>query len=110
MTRRWTAAAVAFAVGAAVGCGTAPGELILDPGRYATACAQASDCVPAFIGNVCQPCSCPNTAIARSSQPLLEADIAGLVRWCADPGGVVCAGCPSVAAGCDAGQCTLELP
>ena len=103
------AAAVGLAVGLAGACGGSAQTLLLDPARYATTCAAAADCVPAFVGNACAPCPCPNTAISRSSLPLLQSDLAGLRPFCADPGGIACAGCQASEAVCDAGRCALEL-
>ena len=64
----------------------------------ATTCAAAADCVPAFIGNACALCTCPNTAISRSSQEAYNGDLGGIIFWCT-PGLLdTCGACAQVTA------------
>lgn len=79
----------------------------LDSNKYSRTCTTSDDCVLAITGNVCQPCKCPDTAIAKSSASQYESDYRARVSQCLNPGGVACAACPPVKAECEANGCKL---
>lgn len=80
----------------------------LDPNRYSRSCTTADDCVMAITGNVCQPCKCPDTAIAKSSASQYESDYRARVSQCLiPPGDSVCGACAPVKAECEANGCKL---
>lgn len=52
------------------------------PDIYSRECATDDDCAIAKIGSVCAPCTCPNTAIAKSALPAYEADYRAATSQC----------------------------
>jgi len=73
----------------------------LNPLKYSTSCSNDDDCMIATTGNLCQPCQCPNTAIAKASSPLYEADARAGYSQCATSNNpVLCAGCAPAKAKC----------
>ena len=91
--------------------GTPPAPL--DGSKYARACSTDEDCVRATVGNLCQPCACPNTAIAKAAAAEYEADRRARSSQCEPQGAVVCAACAPMNAKCEiqpdalTGTCTL---
>lgn len=73
----------------------------LDGTKYSRSCSVDADCVLATAGNVCQPCRCPDIAIARSASAAYEADFRALVSQCAgQKGAIACAACAPATARC----------
>jgi hypothetical protein len=70
---------------------------------YATNCSVESDCEVVTVGDTCQPCTCPNFAIAKSALPRFQSDFRSIRSSCTTPagGGPVCAGCLSPKVTCD---------
>ena len=96
--------------GADSGNADAAAVCILSASHYTQSCNVASDCAKIFAGDACSPtfCLCPNAAIAQSSHPKYEADLAATnaVNTCfcpLSPGPFCCAGVCTLEA-CDAGH------
>jgi hypothetical protein len=80
--------------------GSLPDEL--DGSKYARNCSVDEDCVIARVGNLCQPCACPNTAIAKSVAASYESDFRARSSQCApQKGPIACAACAPVKPSCD---------
>ncbi len=72
--------------------GTPPPSL--DGEKYAKSCSEDTDCMTATVGNLCQPCKCPNVAIAKTAQNAYEADARVTSATCeGDTRGLACAAC-----------------
>ena len=71
------------------------------PDSYPRECATDDDCAIATIGSVCAPCTCPNTAIAKSALPAYEADYRAATSQCPPSDAQVkCGGCENHKAIC----------
>jgi hypothetical protein len=86
-----------------------PGNTTLDASRYQTTCVVDSDCVAVFMGDICSACTCHNDAISTSSRGRYNGDVGGIAPWCPQNFST-CGACPTVTAGCDAGQCQVVTP
>jgi hypothetical protein len=86
---------------------TSCGSSILDKKAYSQSCAQASDCVPVFLGDVCTVCACANAAVATSSRARYDADAAAARRLCGPQPAIACAPCSQAIATCTNGVCGL---
>jgi hypothetical protein len=90
------------------------GQLPASLGGYGTACAVDEDCAVAALEEVCQPCKCPNAAIAKSEVPKYEADLRERSSQCPPTnGGIACAACQGRTAFCNKptdgkGVCMLQ--
>lgn len=74
----------------------------LDLTKYGTSCSVDTDCVLARGGNLCQPCGCPDGAIAATEVAKYEADFRARASTCeGDRSGVACAACAPIKAVCD---------
>ncbi len=79
--------------------GTEPPQL--DASGYARSCSTDADCEVATVGNVCQPCKCPNAAIATTSANAYAGDYRAHASQCrADKTGIQCAACAPSKATC----------
>jgi hypothetical protein len=78
---------------------------------YGANCASDADCALVTLGDTCQPCSCPNAAIANTSLSTYQEDFRRLRSLCTTSNsGPVCAACIAPKAVCDksggaAGMC-----
>ena len=73
----------------------------LDVSKLSTSCSTDQDCMLAFDGNVCGPCTCPSTAIATSAAKEYEALLRARSSQCETrQDGVACAACAPVKASC----------
>jgi len=73
----------------------------LDGTRYSTSCSGDGDCALATVGDVCQPCKCPNAAIAKSSSDAYAGDYRAHASQChTDKSGIQCAPCAPSKAVC----------
>jgi hypothetical protein len=84
-------------------CGTAAVELK----NYDTVCGKASDCVPAYIGDVCKTCACSNAAINAQSLAKYNSDVTESKKYCGPVTQVACAECPAATVSCTNGKCSL---
>lgn len=74
----------------------------LDLSGYPRACASDGDCVIARSGNLCQPCACPNDALAKTAEAGYQSEFRARSSQCpASNDGVVCAACPPMKAVCE---------
>jgi len=94
---------------------TVPARGAIDGTKYETSCSTDEDCRAATFGDLCQPCKCPNAAIATSVSNAYAADARAASSQCSGPkGGLACAACPPVVPRCEiqgsalAGTCKLE--
>lgn len=79
------------------GQGPAP----IDGSTLSRSCSQDSDCQAAVVGNQCQPCFCPTTAISTSAVPQLEEEQRAKRSQCpVTQGGVACAACAAPVVHC----------
>jgi len=70
--------------------------------KFSRSCSVPGDCALATVGNVCQPCSCPNTAISKSSVESYQSEYRARTSQCPNTqGGPICAACPPMKADCD---------
>ena len=88
---------------------------VIDGSIYSKSCSDDLDCVVATDGNTCEPCKCPNLAIAKGASEALSGNYRALLSQCTPgKGGVQCAPCPPVKATCVTdpsaltGTCTLK--
>lgn len=88
----------------------------LDGTKYSTSCSNDDDCRPATFGDRCQPCKCPNAAIANAASDAYDAASRAAASQCsADKKGVVCAACPPAKPRCEiqgnelTGTCKLDM-
>lgn len=88
----------------ATSCALPPPNTTIEPidaSKYTTVCGSESDCVLATTGSLCQPCRCPNAAIAKSSADAYESDARARASQCeGDRSGIACAACAPVKAEC----------
>lgn len=84
-----------------------PGQQPPPIGGYKTTCSIDSDCIVAQTGEVCRPCSCPNTAISKTDAEKYTADRRAGTSVCIGDEGIACAACAPMRAKCDAGTCKL---
>lgn len=89
--------------------GTNPPTIEAD--GYADSCSGDQDCALVIEGNVCQPCGCPNEAIAKSALDAFQAELRAKKSLCKDPsgGGPACAACPAYKATCAGGKCVSVM-
>lgn len=88
----------------AAACGN---PTVIDGKDYAKSCTVPSDCVGVFFGNQCQPCGCPNAAIATSAKVTYDADRSAAIAACGPRPTILCGPCQDVALTCTAGACGL---
>jgi hypothetical protein len=94
------------------GATAADGNCTLEPSAYDPSCQDDSDCVAAFLGNVCTDVcvgDCPNAAIRRTESARYERDLAATPARIARPNGGTCSCAPSSAI-CLGGLCSLRSP
>jgi hypothetical protein len=73
---------------------------LVDTG-YSKSCSVDTDCQVVTVGNVCQPCKCPNGAIAKSSGDAYAGDYRAAASQChTDTMGIQCAACAPSKATC----------
>ena len=92
--------------------GATGGPCTLEASAYDQSCQVDSDCVTAFLGDVCSDVcvgDCPNAAISRSDSPRYNADLAGTPARIARPNGGTCS-CALGPAFCRAGTCSIQSP
>lgn len=80
---------------------------VIDGKGYSTSCTVASDCVGVFFGNQCEPCGCPNAAIATSARVTYEADRSNALAACGPRPAIACGPCQDHPPVCTAGACGL---
>ena len=80
---------------------------VLDGKAYSKSCTVAADCVAVVFGDQCQPCTCPNAAIASSDKVTYEADRSAARAACGPVSDAVCAACQAMPPVCSAGVCGL---
>lgn len=74
----------------------------LDLGKYSTSCSVDEDCMLVTGGNLCQVCTCPSAAIAKTETSRYGADVRALSSQCTpgkDP--AICGACAPAKATCD---------
>jgi len=76
---------------------------------FSTACVADADCVAVFLGNVCAQCTCPTTAISRSSKAAYDTEYAAAVKGCGGTPVNICS-CIEVATRCASGTCATAAP
>jgi hypothetical protein len=76
---------------------------------FSTSCTVDADCVAVFLGNVCAQCTCPTTAISRSSKNAYDTEYAAAVKGCGGTPVNTCS-CLEVTAHCASGTCTIPAP
>lgn len=82
---------------------------VLDAKNYGATCAQASDCVEAFFGDVCKSlCACANGAIAKSAQAQYAKDKEAAAATCGPRPAIACAPCMQPVVQCTNGACALK--
>ena len=73
---------------------------------FADTCSIDDDCALVTEGDVCQPCACPNEAIAKSGLEAYQSKVRALQSQCKSTGGAPsCAPCPERKARCTGGKC-----
>lgn len=73
-------------------------------------CGTAADCVTVFQGDPCNPCPCPNAAIARADFEKYTSDISSARATCPRTDVQVdCAACPNAVAVCSSDKCTAAV-
>lgn len=77
----------------------------IGPDEYDDSCVMASDCSPAFIGNFCGGCLCPNAGINVAQ--LAEYQAEAMQKNTGEPPGC---NCPVNHQECTAGHCTIHVP
>jgi hypothetical protein len=85
------------------GCGTT-----LDLGAYDQKCASDGECTPAFQGDACSVCTCPNAGISSTALEKYQKDFAAFRARCGALPAVACAPCESKVGLCVAGKCSLR--
>jgi len=78
-------------------CGT---PTVLEGKSYATSCVTSADCVGVFEGDQCEPCACPNLAIATTDQVTYAADRSAAIAACEQRLTVACAPCAALRPTC----------
>ncbi len=86
------------------GCGTST----LEQKSYSRACGTAADCTPAFFGDVCAYCTCPNGTVGQASLKKYRDDVKNGLSWCGQKPVPVCGPCPEAVVDCVASQCVLK--
>lgn len=82
------------------------GSTRIDLDSYSKACASHAECAPAFGGDACATCTCPNGAIATSSSSRHQTDLQAAQRFCGARLAIACE-CAEAVARCEAGTCGL---
>lgn len=103
---------VAGGEGGVAGTEAAGGTCTLEASAYDQSCQVDSDCVTAFLGDVCADVcvgDCPNAAISRSDSTRYDADLASTPARIAHPNGGTCS-CALGPAFCRAGTCGIHSP
>jgi hypothetical protein len=78
----------------------------MDLAGYADACTGDEDCALAAAGDVCQPCKCPDEAIAKSAVDAYESDLRALQSLCRSrTGAASCAPCEAKKPRCSGNKC-----
>lgn len=80
---------------------------VIDGKTYSKSCTVASDCVGVFFGNQCEPCGCPNAAIATSGKITYDADRSNALAVCGPRPAIACAPCQDKPVTCTSGACGL---
>jgi hypothetical protein len=65
-----------------VGCGD---PTMIQANFYSRACRAPAECRSVFVGNQCEPCSCPNAAIRAEEWDVYAADRAAAISACDSP-------------------------
>jgi hypothetical protein len=93
--------------GAGGGCDAA--SHTIDYKNYDLSCTVDSDCIPAFLGNLCSKCTCPLATInvADKMKYLAETQAKAVPPSPGGPGGCFCPGNHPI---CANGQCTPQVP
>ena len=94
---------LAFAVLAAA-CGN---PTLIDGKDYSKTCTVPADCAGVFFGNQCEPCGCPNAAIATSAKVTYDADRSAAIAACGPRPAIACGPCQDIVLTCTAGVCGL---
>jgi hypothetical protein len=79
----------------------------IEASEFDRTCSQPSDCAAVYTGAACQPCRCPNAAIATRDRSKYESTVADRSEECPPAPDVACSPCPTVTATCSGNQCTV---
>lgn len=86
--------------------GCDPASHTIDYKNYDLSCTMPSDCIPAFLGNLCGNCTCALATINVADKAKLEAESQAKAVP-TSPGGCFC---PANAPTCLQGQCVPQVP
>lgn len=86
--------------------GCDPASHTLDIKDFNLSCTVASDCTPAFLGDLCGACTCPLLAINVADKMKYEAELQAKAA-AQSPGGCFC---PANTPICVQGQCAGQVP
>lgn len=83
----------------------------IDARDFADTCSGDDDCALVTVGDVCQPCSCPNEAIATSALEAFQSKTRALQSLCTrGKDAPACAPCLAAKARCSANKCVIGAP
>lgn len=85
------------------GCGP---TTVLEASKFERACDTAAQCRPAFFGDVCKGCTCPNGAVNEQGFIKYQLERSNLTCPAGRPE-VLC-DCASPALGCVDGECAVQ--
>lgn len=83
-------------------------SVVLSAEGYAKDCAKDADCVAVYEGDLCERCSCANTAIAKSANADYRRETSERQKSCAWREPRKCQACAPVDAVCASGTCALR--
>ena len=85
------------------------GSVTISASEFDRSCEEDGDCVAVFEGNVCESCTCPNTAIAMKDAQTYASKAAEAIKSCSGKRDEECAGCASTSVKCSAEKtCTIQ--
>ena len=88
----------------AAACGN---PTLIDGKAYSKTCSAPADCAGVFFGNQCEPCGCPNAAIATSAKVTYDADRSAAQAACGPRPAIACGPCQQITLTCAGGACGL---
>jgi hypothetical protein len=86
--------------------GQGGGRPTIESDDFADSCTLDDDCTLVIEGDLCQPCSCPNEAIAKSALDAYQSKARALQSLCKSGGGSAsCVACQEKKARCSGNKC-----
>lgn len=83
----------------------------IEADSFPDTCAVDDDCTLVTEGDLCQPCSCPNEAIAKTALDAYQSKARALQSLCKSGGGAPsCAPCQEKKARCTGSKCVAATP